>query len=450
MPKQGITVEACIITEWKKKVGDAVKAGEVLFAYETDKATFECESTEEGELLEIFFANGAEVPVLVNVCAIGKAGEDVARLREEARLPSTALDSPRQPSTALDGPRQPSTALDGPRQPSTAIHGTRVSPRARRTAERHGVDVRTMVGSGPDGRIVEQDVQRAVDEGNCATSAAFAMMKGSGIGGRVRVGDITQSPPTAIDCHRLPPNNARITPSIAIAPSPPPEGCTDTPFTNIRKVIAKAMLASLSSMAQLTNHHSFDASAILSFRAKAKKESKWSGVTLNDVILFAVSRTLPKHRILNANIVGESTLRTFSDVHLGVAIDTERGVMVPNLFKAQTMGLIEISAKVKELAKQAQGGGIRPDVLSGGSFTVTSLGALGVENFTPVINAPQTAILGVGSLVQRVREVGGIMSVYPSMGLSLTYDHRVVDGAPAARFMQDLIEALETFSMPLS
>ena len=171
-------------------------------------------------------------------------------------------------------------------------------------------------------------------------------------------------------------------------------------------------------------------------------------ISMNDLVLFAVSRVLPGHKDLNAHFLGDS-IRQFDNVHLGLAVDTPRGLLVPTLFAADTKGIRQLSKDARALIAAAQGGAINPDLLTGASFTVTNLGALGIESFTPIINPPQAAILGVCAIVQRVREQGGQLSAYPAMGLSLTYDHRAVDGAPASRFLKDLVNALEQIDLIL-
>jgi pyruvate dehydrogenase E2 component (dihydrolipoamide acetyltransferase) len=172
-------------------------------------------------------------------------------------------------------------------------------------------------------------------------------------------------------------------------------------------------------------------------------------ITLNDIVLYAVSRTLKKHPDLNAHFLGDS-MRLFSNVNLGMAVDTERGLLVPTVFGAEKLSLAEIAANAKELAAAAQSGKISPDLLSGGTFTVSNLGAFGIEMFTPVINPPQTAILGVCNITYRQKKVGDTFVTYPAMGLSLTYDHRAVDGAPASRFLKDLCASLEAFDILLA
>ena len=410
MPKAGITVESCIIGEWKKKIGDAVKVGDILFDYETDKAAFECESTEEGELLEIFFDNGEEVPVLVNVCAIGTKGDDVSALRPEGAETAAAPVAEEKPEEAAPAAEVKAEA------PATATVNTegivKISPRAKELAKRAGVNASLATPTGPKGRIVEKDIR-----------------------------ELMKNPV------------AETAPAAATAKAPDVE-FEDVKFSGIRRTIAKSMIDSLSNAAQLTNSHSFDATSIQRCRKEFKDAGgDLAGVTLGDMVLFAVARTLKNHPELNSNIItdekGNLVLRKFTHVHLGVAVDTPRGLMVPTIFNADTKSIVEISKELKELAAAARSGSISPDLLRGGSFTVSNLGAFGVESFTPVINPPQVAILGVCSITDRVRKTAGGFEVYPAMGLSLTYDHRSVDGAPAARFAKELCENLEKFTATL-
>ncbi len=412
MPKAGITVESCIIGKWNKKVGDKVAQGDILFSYETDKASFECESTAEGELLEIFFGDGEEVPCLVNVCAVGEKGEDCSALRPDGSAPAAPADAPA--AEAAPAAAAPQTAA-APAAP--AVEGAPVSPRARKLAGRAGVDASQAAGTGPNGRVIERDVRRLMEEGPAVQAAPAA-------------------PQVAAAVESAAPVEAEY---------------EDVAFTGIRKVIAKSMTTSLQSMAQLTQHFSFNATAIQGYRKLVKGIEAYSGITLGDIVLCAVSRTLLDHPDLNANMVGEDTLRRFKHVHLGVAVDTPRGLMVPTIFNADQKSLLEISNEVKSLAEQARSGKISPDLLSGGTFTVSNLGNTGVEMFTPVINPPQTGILGVCGITQRVKTgKDGEFAVYPAMGLSLSFDHRAVDGAPAAKFMQALCKNLEQFTALLA
>jgi pyruvate dehydrogenase E2 component (dihydrolipoamide acetyltransferase) len=221
-------------------------------------------------------------------------------------------------------------------------------------------------------------------------------------------------------------------------------GYTDERLTGVRRTIAKVMHESLSTMAQLTHHSSFDATKLLDCRKRIKAYAD-SDITMNDMILFAVSRTLKKFPSFNAHFLDDK-IRKFHSVNIGVAVETDRGLLVPTLYGADIKTLKVLSQELKELILATRTGRIDPDLLANGTFTVTNLGALGVEIFTPVINSPQTAILGVCSIQIRFKEIDGKLVHYPAMGLSLTYDHRAVDGAPAARFMMALTQILENFN----
>ena len=301
---------------------------------------------------------------------------------------------------------------------TTAVEGKKaaVSPRAKKLAERAGVDATLATPTGPNGRIIERDVRYLMDNPPAVATETVAA------------------------------------PVAAPAPVAAEEEYKDVKFSGIRRAISKSMSTSLSTMAQLTHNTSFDATAILEYRKQLKaSEGECSGITLGDIVLYAVSRTLKNHPDLNANMLDDSSIRLFTHVNLGVAVDTPRGLMVPTIFHADEMSLLEISKAVKELAAQCREGNISPDKLTGGSFTVSNLGNLGVESFTPVINPPQTGILGVCGTVDRVRRAkDGSIEIYPAMGLSLTYDHRAVDGTPAARFQKELCQNLENFTVLLA
>ncbi len=405
MPKAGITVESCIIGTWEKKVGDAVKVGDVLFTYETDKASFECESTEEGTLLEIFYQEGDEVECLKNVCAIGNPGEDCSALRPGDANAEEAVKEEAPAAAAT-----PVAAVE-----STAVAGEKsaVSPRARKLAEHAGVDATLATPTGPNGRIIERDVRELMNN--------------------------PVANETVVSTEKT---------EVAVTEAE----YTDVKFSGIRRAISKSMHTSLSTMAQLTHTTTFDASSILAYRKQLKNaKDECAGITLGDIILYAVSRTLLNHPDLNAHMLDDNNIRLFKHVNLGVAVDTPRGLMVPTIFNADQKSLLEISKEVKELAAQCREGNINPDKLSGGTFTVSNLGNMGVESFTPVINPPQTGILGVCGTVERVRKgADGSIQLYPAMGLSLTYDHRAVDGTPAARFQKELGENLENFTTLLA
>ena len=292
MPKAGITVESCIIGEWLKHVGDQVKVGDILFTYETDKASFECESTAEGELLAIFFDEGEEVPCMENVCAVGPKGE-----------PTDCLKPGAAPAVVETVAEAAPVAAEAPAAQVQVVAGAPVSPRAAKLAKAAGVDASLAVGTGPNGRIIERDVQKLIAEGVPAAAKAVA------------------------------------------CDGPAYE---DVKFSGIRRAISKSMTTSLSTMAQLTHNTSFDATAILNYRKALKAAGgEYAGITLGDIILFAVSRTLLNHPDLNANMLDDNSIRHFKHVNLGVAVDTPRGLMVPTIFNADQKSLLEISKEVK-------------------------------------------------------------------------------------------------------
>lgn len=433
MPRQGQSVESCII-ELRVKEGDKVNVGDILFGYETDKASFEEESPAAGTVLKVLVSDGDDVPCLNTVLVIGEPGENISEfVSGEAAAEVKEEAEPEAASAA---------AVEAPVATAAPGSDLKISPRAKNEAERLNLDLSKAVPTGPNGRIIERDVMVLSEKGYKVTAAAaldYAGGKeGTGLGGAVTTADLYAADAPAAAA------------PVAAAPvAVPAAEYTDVKLPNIRKVIAKSMHASLAELAQLTNHTSFDATAILAFRERVKANAEKLGlpnITLNDIILYAVSRTLKKHPDLNAHFLGD-TMRQFSHVNLGMAVDTERGLLVPTLFGADTLSLSEISVKAKELAAGAQSGRISPDLLSGGTFTISNLGAMGIEMFTPIINPPQTGILGVCNITYRMNKSG---AAYPAMGLSLTYDHRGVDGAPASRFLKDLCAALESFDILLA
>lgn len=417
MPRQGQSVESCIIGEWFKKVGDPVQEGDILFSYETDKSSFEEPAKQAGTLLAIFYGADDDVPCLTTVGVIGEPGESYAEFAPD-QAAGTA-EAPGMEAPAAKAPAAAAVAAPAVQAEGSALRG--VSPRARNAAERLHVDPAQAQPTGPNGRVIERDIKALAQAGRT----------GTGLGGRVTAAD--QAAAAA----------AQAAPAVQGADTE----YQDVKLPNIRKVIAKSMFQSLSTMAQLTHTTSFDATCIMNFRKGLKaapEQLQVPNITLNDIILFAASRVLPKHPDLNAHFL-EDKMRYFRHVNLGIAVDTPRGLMVPTLMRAEEKSLKEIAAEAKALAAACQDGSINPDLLQGASFTVSNLGTLGIEHFTPVINPPQTGILGVDCIVERVRTVDGQIAVYPAMGLSLTYDHRALDGAPASRFLQDMRAALENF-----
>jgi len=423
MPRVGMSVESCILTEWVKKPGDRVEKGDILFRYETDKSSMECESTLEGQLLEVFYKEFDEVPVLAVVCVIGEAGEDISALYPESGEQQSTL------TQQIDEVSAPEKAA--PAEPVAAIPGDqlRASPRARRLAEQRHADLRFAKASGAGGRIIERDVQQLVDRKTGIMTAAAAALdgaavaEGTGIGARITVTD-------RVNAQEILPQGNEY---------------KDIRMSVIRRTIARNMEKSVFELPQLTHHFSFDATCLLDYRARLKADPASPRITLGDLVLFAVSRVLKRYPELNAYIIEGDTIRCFEDVNLGVAVDTPRGLVVPVLPAADRMSLEQIAKETKRLAQMAQEGTLGIDDMSGGTFTVSNLGTVGVESFTPILNPPQTGILGVCCITDRVKKTQDGIDVYPAMGISLTYDHRAIDGAPASRFAVELCQALEDF-----
>lgn len=488
MPRQGQSVESCILSKWHKNPGDAVKIGELLFSYETDKASFDEEAKTEGILLNRLFGENDDVPCLAEVCRVGSEAEWSANSVPGGTVSDTAVASGVISSAsfsaksgkeaAFHNEPVPGAATDVvvPAEAAAPVLTERpanghlpVSPRARQMAERDGIDPIMAIPTGPGGRILERDIISLRDAGVRMTPAAGASgtdasaladsagtIRGTGLGGRITATDIAglkdHVKARMLESQEQAGESGTHAAKPEISPDTDLMGFKDATLPNIRKVIAKAMFHSISTTCQLTLNTSFDATSLLAMRAVFKKATKLpeaTGITLTDMVLFGVARTLLSHRDLNAHFL-DDRLRTFDHVHLGLAVDTERGLMVPTLFGADTLSLSQLSAAAKAVAKECQTGRISPDKLKGGTFTVSNLGTFGIESFTPVLNPPQTGILGVNNIQTKVRDGKNGLESYPAMGLSLTFDHRALDGAPAARFLKDLTANLEQFEVLLA
>ncbi len=442
MPKLGNSVESSIIVGWKKQVGDTVKEGDALCEVETDKTTVDVESPASGVLLAQFFKTGDDVPVMVNIAAIGQSGENVDHLRPGGAV---AAEAPVVAVAAVPLASPVSETVSAA-VGSAAIIG--ISPRARNLAERKTLNLEGINGSGPGGRIIERDVLAALERQPKLTPVAKSMVEagefvapaqGSGPGGRVTKKDL------------IPTSAPAESPALAVAPASAGEVET-LPLKGVRKVIAGRMLNSLQTTAQLTMNAFADARDLQAYRARLKASDESLGlrkVTINDLVMYAVARTLPQFRDINGWLKDETIYR-YADVHLGFAVDTPRGLMVPVIRNANHLNLKQLSAEAARLAAACQEGKIKLDELDGGTFTVSNLGAFGVETFTPVLNPPQVAILGVGNIHLKAVELDEQLEFIPSIGLSLTVDHQIVDGAPGARFLQALARNIAQFELLLA
>lgn len=433
LPKLGNTVETCLIVAWHKTIGDPVAAGDALCEVETDKAALEIASPASGTLLATFFQPGDEVAVLTTIAAVGQPGEDVSGLRPTGSLPTEDSPAPSveaEPTLASAVPPPAAARANSPPP---------ISPRARHLAARKGVDAAALTGTGPGGRIIERDVQAALESRPALTPVARRMVAS----GEYHAPDAPAAPGQYLTADQLVP---------AGAPPPKPLGEVEhILLRGARKVIAQRMLESLQTTAQLTLHTSADARALLDYRQRLKASSAdlgLQGITITHLVLFAVSRTLPAFPALNALFDGE-TISQYRDVHLAFAVDTPRGLIVPVIRRANHLSLRQIAEQASQLAEASQSGSIKPDDLQGGTFTVTNLGSLGIERFTPVLNPPQVGILGVGSVDLQPVMAEGEVAFIPHIGLSLTINHQVIDGVPGAHFLQALAGSLADLALAL-
>jgi pyruvate dehydrogenase E2 component (dihydrolipoamide acetyltransferase) len=406
MPKQGQSVESCIITKWFKGKGDKVTTGEILFSYETDKAAFDLESPAGGQLIDIFYTEGSEVPVLANVAVIGEAGESAEGFLTG---PSQKDESPAAAagSEAVMSKAETAILTGSDNTSDNNDKRIRISPRARKLASEKGVEISSIAGSGPNGRIIVSDIEKI----KTTAQASAIVYPGDG------------------------------------------SAYSEKPLSNVRKLIAKAMHSSLQNSAQLTHHMSADVRKVLEAREKIKTGLKdgteKQDITINDMICWCVIRALEKFPEVNSHFLGDS-IRTFSKVSLGLAVDTSRGLMVPTVINADGYHIRQLSAELKMAAESCKKGNINPELLqsTAASFTVSNLGNYGVEMFTPVINLPQVAILGVCTIIHRPADLGNkTFGFIPFIGLSLTYDHRAVDGGPATLFLKEIKSQIENFNL---
>lgn len=434
MPQLGNSVESCLITSWLVEPGASVSEATVVCEVETDKASMEIPSGTDGTVLAVLWAEGDDVPVKQPLLVIGEEGEDPAPALEAAGWEGghpTGAASEAPHSAAVPEPRASDTS------PTRAEAGGASSPRARSLADANSLNIDTVAeGSGPHGRVIERDVRAAMADatrGAARAGAHGAEVSGTGLGGRVTVGDLAHQAQPAAQAGEL---------QTGDYPGP----STSTPLKGIRRTIAERMMNSLATSAQLTYTTTASAAGLLELRKKLKTapgELGLGGVTIGDLVGFAAVRTAVRHPSHNAHL-SDGTLTSYEQVHLGFACDTPRGLLVPTVRNASGMGLREFSAVSKELARQAIAGEIGPDLLTGATFTVSNLGGLGIESFTPLLNVPQVAILGVDAIFPRAVVLpDGSFGVEQRIGFSLTADHRVIDGADAARFLQDLVARVE-------
>ena len=424
LPKLGNTVEECLLSAWRKQKGEPIREGDVLADIETDKTSFELTAPAAGMLLETFFEAGALIPVFTTVCVIGASGESVEEFRPSAgglRPGAGLLTSGASLVAGGAGaaePRFADAAAGHPPPavtPSTGAPSGPLSPRARRFGREHGFHPDVVAGSGPGGRVVEADLRALLQASRRAAATRVEAGPGSVAERAGMAGDGRQA--------------------VAAAPG--------ERLSLVRGTIARRLRESLGSTAQYTLQASANAGPLLAVRQRLKSSPDTAGISIGDLVVFCTIQALLEVPDLNAELIGD-TLYRHAEVHMAFACDTPRGLVVPVIRDSQNLSFPDLSRRIKELAAQAVAGVIAPDDLSGGTFTVTNLGTFGIEAFTPVINPPQVAVLGVDAIqVKPVRKPDGNIEFIDTIGLSLTVDHQWVDGAPGARFLGTLREKIE-------
>jgi len=438
MPRQGNTVESCLLLEWKKDKGDKISKGEIICEVETDKAIFEIEAPEDGIVLDLFFNEGDDIPVLTNIAVIGKEGENYDDLKPsesesaEEKSIENKEEVPAQDSVEDKTNKHVEPIITNKDDENLKVG---VSPRAKRLADEKGIVPQNLSGSGPMGRVIERDVINALNSTEPLTPAAKAALDeksnvpatGSGIGGRVTSQDILTG-------------SAKVLTEDVIK---------EEPIKGVRKIISDRMLESLRNSAQLTLNSSADATSLLALRETFKNsqlDSRFSKVNINDLIMYAVIKVLPNHPVINSLMLGDK-IHYYENIHFGFAVDTPRGLMVPTIKNSQNLPLLDLSNEIKRLAYACRDNKIQVEELSGATFTITNLGNFGIDDFTPVLNLPQTAILGVSRINLKPMQADNEIKFVPHIGLSLTINHQVIDGAQGARFLQDLALAIKEINL---
>jgi pyruvate dehydrogenase E2 component (dihydrolipoamide acetyltransferase) len=418
LPKLGQTMKEGTIIEWVKKEGDPVERGDLLFIFESDKATLEVEATVRGFLRKILVPTGEMVPVLTVVALITRTvDEDIESYQVEG---SKVQRVEAQDSALAPAALQPLTLKPETLHP--AAGRIFASPRARKLAREKEVDLALVTGTGPHGRIVEQDV------------LAYLTLRPADVAAAA------QAIPAGLQIRREP----------ALQPPAPPmeaPAIESMPLTGLRRIIAERMAASAQATARVTLVTEADATAFVEAREqlKATVVEEWGFAPgYNDLLGIIVARVLRELPYMNARLSADGqAIERLPIVSLGMAVDTERGLLVPVIQDADQKGLRAFGTELRTLVERARAGKSLPDDLTGGTFTITNLGMHEIDAFTPIINLPEAAILGVGRIQPKPVVQGGEIVVRQMWTLSLVFDHRLVDGAPAARFLQRIKQLVE-------
>jgi pyruvate dehydrogenase E2 component (dihydrolipoamide acetyltransferase) len=428
MPKWGLTMKEGKISKWYKFEGDMIEKSEPFFEVETEKITNVVEAPASGVVFQIVVAAGETVPVATIVAVIAEPGE------QPERLEGTQTGEVVEESAPAAGPSAPTPVEEPPTKKFVPA-----TPAARRLAKELSVDLVVVEGSGPKGRITEADVQRFHEEGPPAprvTPVAAEMIRQEGVDVAAIEGSGEGGKITKEDVQRFLDLKKREEVALPV---------TSLPFSGMRKSIAENMHASLQNTAQLTIFTEVDVTEMIRFRDRVKEEYKKDDsvrISYNDIIILATSRALKRHSILNSTLVGDKIL-LHDAVHMGIAVALPEGLIVPVLRDTDKKGLVEIASGARQLARKARDGTLEIDEVTGGTFTISNLSMFQVDGVTPILKPPETGILGVGRVKEKPAVYKGEIAIRSMMFLNLTFDHQVVDGAPAAEFLETVARYLQ-------
>lgn len=415
MPKLGLTMTEGTIGRWFKSVGDHISVGEAIYEVETDKITNSVEATLEGTLLKIIVEAGGKVPCMEPVAIIGEPGEAIEDLAPVA----AAAEAPKETAA----PAAAAKPADAPTRPAGSVLA---SPAAKKRAKELGLDIGAITGTGPKGRITLEDVEQF---------AAAPTPKASPLAAKIAADK-------GVDLADIPADGRIMAKDVSDHLSRAATGQREevVPMSAMRRVIAKRMSESAHTSPTVTLDISVDMSALIALKGQlAATDIK---VSYTDMLVKMTGVALRAFPLLNCSVDGDNLIMKHY-VNIGVAVALENGLVVPVIKDADQKRFTEISTEIRALAAQARAGTLGPDALSGGTFTITNLGMYGIESFTPIINQPEVAILGVNAIVDTLVLVDGQPVAIPKMKLSLTTDHRAVDGAVAAQFLARLKSFIE-------
>lgn len=432
MPKLGLTMTEGNIANWRKKEGDSVAMGEIIFDVETDKITKEFESPGEGVIKKILVTEGT-VEVLKPIAIIGKADEDISALLAEAEKAGDSPAAEVKPASEPDQVAAASSSRGDYQSPAPAVGGrVKASARTKKIAADLNIDISQVTGTGPQGAITEKDVAEFAEKAKTAQPkiSPTAGVVAAGLG--VDPGQINK------DGRIMKADVLAFKQNADFLKYADPQEFTK-PMSAMRKIIASRMSASQETSATVNYNQRVDTTAMKQLREELKGTAK---ITYTDILVKILSRALLEFPLLNSSIVGTDIV-TRNYVNMGVAVALPDGLIVPVVKFVNKLDLGQISAEIKALAEKARNNELETDQISGGTFTLTNIGMFGMESFTPIINQPEVAILGVNTIIDTPMVVDGQVVIKPMMNLSLTADHRVVDGSVAAAFVARLKELIE-------